>query len=63
MNIWWDARGLPWSKARLLYTQLVACGPPYSTKLCKICNAWGAKCNLMHEQEKPKNINPYKLIY
>jgi hypothetical protein len=63
-------QGLPWSKAKLVSTQLVACGPPnlldlllfdlwfrlhvvylYMQKMdnIKMFNAYGEKCNMMHE--------------
>jgi hypothetical protein len=28
----------------------------------KMCNAWGAKCNMMHDQEHLNHINLYKIL-
>jgi hypothetical protein len=35
---------------------------PYMQKMgnIKMCNAWGVKCNMTHEQEQPQHTNPYK---
>jgi hypothetical protein len=29
----------------------------------RMCNAWGAKCNMMYEQEHPTQINSLKAYF
>jgi hypothetical protein len=37
---------------------------PYMQKMgnIKMCNAWGAKCNMIHDYEHLNHINPYNLF-
>jgi hypothetical protein len=40
-------------------------GLSYMQKMAnnKMCNAWGAKFNMMHDQEHSTHMNSYKLFY